>query len=130
MEKILEINEIDEKNFSGYSIITTKQIIKLLMATGQHCCENYGYFLSQDDFSAFINSELFSIKLTDDCLNEALLLKNVINIHERSFEGNLMFVNLETSAGTLQFTAYNEHNGYYGHAAKVISSQLNHAEYL
>ncbi len=35
-----------------------------------------------------------------------------------------MFVNLETNKGTLQFVAYNEHNGHYGHEAKVTCKQL------
>ena len=34
-----------------------------------------------------------------------------------------MFVNINTSNGALQFAAYNEHNGYYGHEAVVISEK-------
>ena len=30
------------------------------------------------------------------------------------------------TAGTLQFTAYNEHNGYYSHDAFVISNQIKY----
>ena len=45
-------------------------------------------------------------------------------------EGGVMFVNLETDMGTLQFVAYNEHNGYYGHEAKVQCTKLTHAEHL
>ena len=41
-----------------------------------------------------------------------------------------MFVNVETDKGLLQFVAYNEHNGYYGHEACVISKHLNESEYL
>ena len=41
-----------------------------------------------------------------------------------------MFVNLETNKGTLQFVAYNEHSGYYGHEAKVQCTQLMHSETL
>ncbi|MEL3959481.1 hypothetical protein NST17_20225 [Caldifermentibacillus hisashii] len=41
-----------------------------------------------------------------------------------------MFVDIITSNGTLQFVAYNEHNGYYGHEAKVISTQIEHSEFL
>ena len=130
MEKIISITEIDEKNFSGYLIKTTKQNIKLLMETTQQCCENAGYFISQENFDEFIDAEVYNVKLTDDCLNEAMLKQHDINPSDKYFRGGLMFVNLETSAGTLQFTAYNEHNGYYGHDAKVISSQLKYKECL
>ena len=130
MEKIISITEIDEKNFSGYRIKTTKQNIKLLMETTQQCCENAGYFISQENFDEFIDAEVYNVKLTDDCLNEAMLKQHDINPSDKYFRGGLMFVNLETSAGTLQFTAYNEHNGYYGHEAKVISSQLKYKECL
>jgi len=41
-----------------------------------------------------------------------------------------MFVDLKTDRGKLQFVAYNEHNGYYGHEAEVICNQLNHSEVL
>ena len=41
-----------------------------------------------------------------------------------------MFVDIVTDRGVLQFVAYNIHNGYYGHEAKVISTQLEHNETL
>lgn len=41
-----------------------------------------------------------------------------------------MFVDLITDRGVLQFVAYNEQNGYYGHLAKVESRQLTHEETL
>jgi tRNA(Ile2) C34 agmatinyltransferase TiaS len=51
---------------------------------------------------------------------------NNIDPKSADFEGGVMFVNIETNEGTLQFVAYNEHNGYYGHIAKVQSMQLSH----
>jgi len=36
-----------------------------------------------------------------------------------------MFVDLLTNIDVIQFVAYNEHNGYYGHTASVSSNQLN-----
>jgi hypothetical protein len=39
-------------------------------------------------------------------------------------------VNIDTDRGQLQFVAYNEHNGYYGHNAVVVSKQLTHEECL
>lgn len=35
--------------------------------------------------------------------------------------GSAMFINVETTKGLLQFVAYNEHNGYYGHEVKLVS---------
>ena len=44
--------------------------------------------------------------------------------------GDCMFVNVNTTEGLIQFTAYNCHNGYYGHDAVLISKQLNESECL
>lgn len=132
METILAIEENDTDRigdeYSGYVITTDKQKISLLIDNYQQCCENVGYFLSDDDIRSFIGSKLLGIKITDTELKEGLLKKNELD--EEFFEGGIMFVDIETSKGTLQFVAYNEHNGYYGHEAKVISEQLKHNEYL
>lgn len=45
-------------------------------------------------------------------------------------QGGVMFVNILTDKGILQFVAYNCHNGYYGHEATVKSTQLEHSECL
>lgn len=66
---------------------------------------------SDDDFSEYIGSELLCVDVVDKALNK----KTDIDI----YEGGIIFLNLETSNGTLQFAVYNEHNGYYGHNAKV-----------
>lgn len=134
MEQILKIEDYQEgehwNSASGYAITTNKQVIKLLIDDDQQCCENFGYFMSEDDFSDFVGAELLDIKVTDTELKEGLLEKHDLDINDRWFEGGVMFVDLITSKGTLQFVAYNEHNGYYGHEAKVISEQLKHEEYL
>jgi hypothetical protein len=120
---IEEHNERPNERMSGFAITTTKQVIKLLIDDEQDCCETFGYFMSEDNLSAFISAELINIKITDTELKEGLMEKH--NITESSlYEGGIMFVDLETSVGVLQFAAYNEHNGYYGHTAKVISKQL------
>ena len=130
METILSIEEYDVMgyDYSGYVIATDKQKIKLLIDNYQQCCETTGYFLSEENVSDFIGSKLFGIKITDTELKEGLLEKNELD--EDYFEGGIMFVDIDTSNGTLQFIAYNEHNGYYGHEAKVVSEQLNHTGYL
>lgn len=130
IEKIIEIKEVEDVKVGkygyecdGFEIVTNKQSIKLLIENGQYCCENAGYFMSEDDFSKFIGAKLIDITITDDCLNTKKFneeLKYGVD------SGDCMFVNINTNKGTLQFTAYNEHNGYYGHSAYVISEQLNH----
>ncbi len=134
MEQILKIEEHQEEvrwsSMSGYAITTNEQVIKLLIDDEQSCCENFGYFMSEDDFNDFIGAQLIDIKITDTELKEGLLEKYDLDIESEYFEGDVMFVDIVTSKGTLQFVAYNEHNGYYGHEAKVISKQINHDEVL
>ena len=131
MEKILRIEETNFKtkendwnSYEGYQIITDKQTIKLGISDGQNCCERSGYFMSEDDFSEFIGANLIDLAITDTCLNTKKLEE------EELYEPDLMFVNLNTDKGLLQFVAYNSHNGYYGHSAVVVSEQLSHEEVL
>ncbi|PFZ08433.1 hypothetical protein COL60_16535 [Bacillus pseudomycoides] len=134
MEQIIKIEEHQEEvrwsSMSGYAIATNEQVIKLLIDDDQSCCENWGYFMSEDDFNDFIGAELIDVKITDTELKEGLLKKHDLDIEDEYFEGDVMFVDIITSKGTLQFVAYNEHNGYYGHEARVISKQINHDEVL
>jgi hypothetical protein len=131
MEKILKIeecgfklNEDDCHSYEGFQILTDKQTIKLGISHHQSCCEQYGYFMTNDDLDDFEDANIIDIKIVDECLN-------VKKLEDMDFyQPYLMFVNIETDKGTIQFTAYNEHNGYYGHDAVVISEQLKHETYL
>lgn len=131
MEKIIKIEETNftlTKGWSaydGYIISTDKQIIKIGVQDGQSCCENYGYFMSEDNVSDFEGSELLSLEITDTQLKPC----EDFNANDM-YEGDVMFVNINTSKGLLQFVAYNEHNGYYGHEAVVLSEQLKHSVVL
>lgn len=125
-------------SYSGYAVHTTEQVIYLLIDDCQSCCENWGYFMSLDEdaFGTFVGAELHEVKLTDTALNTQQLASETAGStngfgekYDKEYACT-MFVTLETSAGPLQFTAYNEHNGYYGHDARVISRQLNHKEIL
>ena len=115
MEIINQIIETDE----GYDIVTDKQTIVCGISQGQSCCENYGSFMSLDKFDEFIGAELYNVRIVDDQLNTT----DYENLSLDSYCAT-MFVNFETSKGTLQFTAYNSHNGYYGHQAWVRSEQI------
>lgn len=140
-EVIKEISEVqnvptgdteDWYRGDGYHITTDKQVIKLLINNGQSCCENWGYFMSEDDTKSFIGADLLELTITDTVLNTHSVpegLKDDDGVI-RMYDGGIMFVNISTSKGLLQFVAYNEHNGYYGHTAYVISEQLTHQEGL
>lgn len=134
MEKITGISEItceDEgTTMSGFEVTTNDQVIRLAIDNQQHCCENFGYFWCNDNIEEFVGAELLSVVITDEELNEAKMQENKLDTKDTYFEGGVMFVNLETSKGTLQFVAYNQHNGYYGHMAEVTCKQLNHTELL
>lgn len=108
MEKILRIEEISGQygcmTQEGYAIVTDKQTIKLLIDNHQDCCEDWGYFMSEDNFESFIGAKILEIECGVD-------------------NGDIMFVNIVTDKDVLQFVAYKCHNGYYGHGA---SEQLKH----
>lgn len=136
MEKIIAIQEYTENYKEGYKITTSNQDIKLLIDNGQCCCESWGYFLTEDDTYKFIGTNILEIKLTDE-LNKGVDLNGKIdewlidkNGQLNMYDGGCMFVDIVTDKGTLQFVAYNEHNGYYGHNACIISTQLNYDTWL
>lgn len=117
-EKILAIGELDEGGLIGYRIITTAQTIDIGIGKGQSCCESFGYLTSEDDLKDFIGADLLEVVQVDTELNSIMLEKNRVSRYA------CIFINLNTSKGTLQFAVYNEHNGYYGHMVKVTSKQL------
>lgn len=114
---------------AGFEVVTDKQSIKLYIDNDLLCCEEWGYFWCNDNPQDFIGAELRRVSLTDADLNEVQMKANELDLNDE-FEGGVMFVNLETDRGTLQFVAYNEHNGYYGHEARVQCTQLTHTERL
>jgi hypothetical protein len=123
LEKILKIQETSFDGKDGFVITTDQQEIKLGIDNGQCCCEEWGYFMSEDDLSEFIGSNLISVQVVSTALKKWDVIENI-------YDGDVMFVNIQTSNGLLQFVAYNEHNGYYGHEACVISKQVKKEYYL
>ena len=127
-EKILKIEEFDnlgiqkenkyhpgyfsEDFYEGYIITTEKQVIQVLIDNGAYCCEQFGSVCSNDNFEDFIGAELNSVYVSDVNLMNHEVLNDL-------YEGDAIFVNLETSQGKLQFAVYNCHNGYYGHQVLV-----------
>lgn len=114
---------------AGFQVRTNEQLITLAIEDESSCCEQWGYFLSEDDIAKFVGSDLLGVSITDMNLTSHSFIpgdgvddKNAIHLDE----GDTLFVNIETTEGKLQFAAYNAHNGYYGHKARVSSLQLEH----
>ncbi len=134
-ESILSIKNIDIKGtryssntYIGYQIITNQRILSLLIDNEQQCCEDVGRkivkdgtIITEDNISDFLGARINSINII-----EKDYTSNSISAfeHQRSelYEGYCLFINFETSNGLLQFVLYNDHNGYYGHTAKITQS--------
>jgi hypothetical protein len=132
-ELITAIRELQEaggeygSTMTGYEVVTTEQSIKLLIGSYQNCCERWGYFWCNEKPSDFVGAEVRGVSLTDTALSTKALEANDAHAVD---DGDVMFVNIETDRGVLQFVAYNSHNGYYGHEARVECRQLKHTEHL
>lgn len=123
-ETIVSIEEVENHSFglsqfsmfAGFIVTTSEQVINFGIDNGQSCCENWGYFITNDDAAEFLGAELLDVVIVDECLNS----EKAPDI----YEGGAMFVDFVTDRGVLQFTAYNEHNGYYSHEAVLLSKQV------
>jgi len=127
MEKILSIEEAEWSGFSGYSVTTDAQVIRIGIQNGQACCETWGYLVSEDHVLEFVGASLLGISLTDTALNTRVVEKLGDAYVEAS---EAMFVTIDTTVGPLQFAVYNSHNGHYGHDVGVWSNQLAHEDCL
>jgi hypothetical protein len=126
MEKILDILTIDDSDNLGYHIITSLQVISIIIDNQSQCCENYGVIVSEDSPSEYIGSEFLGINVIEKDLNKVQIdIEESINSKYHNELGGVLFVNVNTSLGDLQFTIYNSHNGYYGHAVRVIGGKVN-----
>lgn len=130
--KIINIQNVDEKEYSGYKIVTDKFKIIFAIDNYQQCCETWGYFETKENLNDLIGQELLSIATTDpdysttdikyiDISDEEIdsLFKkyntdiDYLNDYYHTVE--CCFVNLQTNLEFVQLAVYNEHNGYYGH---------------
>jgi hypothetical protein len=113
---------------AGFQIVTTAQTITLAIDDEASCCESWGYFLTEDDTDKFVGAALLGVEITDTNRSNRTFptgwdYDDGENV-EPLDEGDVMFVDLKTDRGVLQFVAYNAHNGYYGHTARVSSTQV------
>lgn len=130
IEKIEEFRE-NEGWYSakaGYKVTTNEQTITLAIDDESSCCESWGYFLTEDDPDNFIGAELLGVEVVDRNRSTKVLFTTGYGtvkgdgreIHDLD-SGDVMFVDIRTDRGVLQFVAYNAHNGYYGHTASVVT---------
>lgn len=125
-ERIEAITEFDGDE-AGFEVKTTEQVIRLAINNLSSCCESWGYFWCNDKPQDFVGAIVHGISLTDTALNTKTIADK--GADERA-DGDIMFVNIDTNKGVLQFVAYNSHNGYYGHTATIESKQLKHSKCL
>ena len=107
--------------FDGYKVSTDSHEILVLISNEQNCCENWGYFDTNDDASQYIGADLHNVRLTDTALSQAALDAAGLMWHGEIDleEGGIQFVDFITDAGVFQLAVYNAHNGYYGHSVIV-----------
>lgn len=126
--------------YAGYSIYTTEQIVTLEISNSSQCCESWGYFLTEDDTAKFIGAEFWGCRVTGVNRSQIAFMKGGNRTSSPASGkavkgidldgGDVMFVDILTDRGILQFVAYNCQNGYYGHRATVQSRDLKEERYL
>ncbi len=111
-EKIEEVNKefsivLNNVEWIGVLIRTTKQAMMFLIDNFQSCCEEYAVYLEN----------LFNINLIGSTIID-------INWIEDISEEWLSSIKLEliTDKGKVYIHMYNNHNGYYPHSYKILTS--------
>ena len=87
------------------------------------CCEEVGAYITPDeseDLNKYIGSELLNY---DKLVELYLPIKKEKVEDSYSREKLSTFIDIETSAGKLQLTLYNEHNGHYAHEVVFVYIQ-------
>lgn len=68
IKSIAEFEDKDEQGWStiaGFKIQTTEQEITLQIDNDASCCEQWGYFLTEDDTAKFVGATLIGLNVTD-----------------------------------------------------------------
>jgi hypothetical protein len=111
-EIIKKIEEVDDQDWDGFQITTSKRTIRVCIDNGQQCCEGWGHLASDDDLQQYIGAKLLSVAYVDTAFNS----RTDPGYLE---EGDVSFVDFVTSQGKFQLAVYDCHNGYYGHAVEI-----------
>lgn len=97
--------------YDGYKVVTSERELFIVVNDFQGCCESWGMVSSEDDTQSFVGAELLQMNWVD------VARKKHFDVDV--YDGEVMFIDLETSKGLLQLAVYNCHNGYYGHTAFI-----------
>lgn len=128
MNMLLEIKDFGGARYFGFEIYTTNEVITLAIRNYQYCCEAWDAFISQDDTSEFIGALVSEIRVSDTdgnsftlaCDKEFAEIENLVKVREGYIDVlDLEFISIYTNKGKLQFTVYNNHNGFYGHETYI-----------
>lgn len=96
-------------------MITKSYVITFSIFNRQLCCEEWGFFSSEEDLEDMIGANIEKIEVTDKAMAKTELLLPEC----RDDIEDVIFLDVVTNRGTFQFTAYTYHNGYYGHAVSI-----------
>ena len=110
--------------YEGFIIKTNKQVIQVGIEESQQCCECSGYLTTNDNINYFLEAELKEIIEVDEYFNTKEFDVKAFEAGFYMENTQMIFINFNTNKGTLQFIAYNEHNGYYSHNVFLSSTQL------
>lgn len=130
MEKIKSIEVLNNVNkegqetkdngyyggYDGYKVTTTDNVYYILISNGQSCCEDWGYFDTNDNSQDFIGATLVEIKFDGERLSPM-----EEDVYEEEYWAQ--FVDFRTTEGVFQLAVYNNHNGYYGHGIYVLKNK-------
>ena len=97
--------------------MTDQGTYRVLISNFQTCCEGWGYMVVNDDVDNFVGKTLKEVRMTDTALNTRKIEEEVGDLDC----GGIAFVDFVFDDGdVLQIAVYNGHNGYYGHAIKLM----------
>jgi hypothetical protein len=121
-------SQSDWEAYDGYVIECENDIVKIGIDNNQSCCENWGYMSSNDeDLDYYVGADLLSVRVVDENLLKTKILEEGDIFSEG---GGIMFVDVDTTRGVFQIAMYNDHDGYYGHDAVVITKESTICERL
>lgn len=109
--KIVSIEEIFDVEhegafYDGYFVLTEEnETHTVLIENGQSCCEDWGYFSTNDNLKEFLGLTLKDVDTNIDPEGGAYGATSTYFVNFR----------FEETSKVLQLAVYNSHNGYYGH---------------
>lgn len=111
-----EIIIISKTQYLGALITTNKRHIYFAIDNEDQCCEKYGFLdWHTEDANDLVGESLRHLKFS---------YKEDINKYDDPKQ--TWFIDIQCSGFSLTLTAYNAHNGYYGHTVKCFQIHLGH----